>query len=163
MAYYNNTYPYTANTVYPVMNPNYMQTSVPMQQSYSSAPQQNIQGINWVDGEIGAKAFQMPAGMTGPVALWDTNDTVIYLKSINQMGMPNPLQKIHYTMDFDPQNHLPGQSGKAESAEPANDQVKELNDRISQIEKSIQDLTATLNRTAGNNSGNNNGNRGGSR
>lgn len=55
--------------------------------------------IEWVDGEAAAKSYQIPAGMTKPVALWDTNDTVIYLKSMNPMGMPNPLQKIHYKME----------------------------------------------------------------
>lgn len=58
-------------------------------------------GIKWVDGEVGAKAYQMPAGWppNQPIALWDTNDTVIYLKSINPMGMPNPLQKAHYKLE----------------------------------------------------------------
>ena len=86
--------------------PNQMSsTAAPMQQSYAQPPQQlsqnTSQGIIWVDGEVGAKAHQMPAGWPAgvPIPLWDTNDTVIYLKSINQMGMPNPLQKIHYTME----------------------------------------------------------------
>jgi len=73
------------------------------QQSYSPSPQQTqpAQGMIWVDGEVGAKAYQMPQGWPSgsPIALWDTNDTVIYLKSNNQMGMPNPLQKIHYTLE----------------------------------------------------------------
>lgn len=74
------------------------------QQSYSTLPQQqpqSAQGIIWVDGEVGAKAFQMPQGWPAgtPIPLWDTNDTVIYLKSMNQMGMPNPLSKIHYTLE----------------------------------------------------------------
>ena len=40
--------------------------------------------------------------VNAPMPLWDTNDTVIYLKSTNQMGMPNPLQKVHYTMEDAP-------------------------------------------------------------
>lgn len=90
-------------------------------------PQQARVGIEWVDGEVGAKAFQLPAGWpaNAPMPLWDTNDTVIYLKSINQMGMPNPLQKVRYTMEDAPkmspamssQAALPGgdmaQSGQA--------------------------------------------------
>ena len=69
-------------------------------------PQPNS-GMIWVDGEVGAKAFQMPPGhpVGTPVALWDTNDQVIYLKSVNQMGMPNPLQKIRYQME---ENQQPG-------------------------------------------------------
>lgn len=77
------------------------------QQTYAQQPvQQTMQnqsgmGIKWVDGEVGAKAFQMPAGWppNQPIDLWDTNDTVIYLKSINPMGMPNPLQKARYELE----------------------------------------------------------------
>lgn len=75
------------------------------QYQQSMAPQQTTQptpsGLIWVDGEVGAKAFQMPTNWPAnqPIALWDTNDTVIYLKSINPMGMPNPLQKAHYTLE----------------------------------------------------------------
>ena len=81
-----------------------------MYQSYQTPAVQTAQtqqtaqsgyGLIWVDGEVGAKAFQMPAGWPAnqPIALWDTNDTVIYLKSINPMGMPNPLQKAHYSLE----------------------------------------------------------------
>lgn len=75
------------------------------QQSMAQLPQtqqtQGGHGLIWVDGEIGAKAYQFPQGWppNQPIALWDTNDTVIYLKSINPMGMPNPLQKAHYTLE----------------------------------------------------------------
>lgn len=83
--------------------PYYQQPQVqPTYQSYAPQPQQaQPVGIQWVDGEVGAKAFQMPQGwpVNTPIALWDTNDQVIYLKSVNQMGMPNPLQKLHYQMD----------------------------------------------------------------
>ena len=74
------------------------------QASYANTQPQQTQsnpGLIWVDGEVGAKAYQMPAGWPAnqPIALWDTNDTVIYLKSTNPMGMPNPLQRAHYTLD----------------------------------------------------------------
>lgn len=77
----------------------YPQQIQPMQQqSYTQPPA--VKGeIEWVDGEVGAKAYQIPPGMTKPVALWDTNDTVIFLKSVNQYGIPNPIQKIHYRME----------------------------------------------------------------
>lgn len=81
------------------MYPQSMQGMQGMQpQIYGQTPA--VKGeIEWVDGEVGAKAYQVPAGMTKPVALWDTNDTVIYLKSVNQYGIPNPIQKIHYRME----------------------------------------------------------------
>jgi len=108
MAY--NTFPsYNAYPQYPqnsyqqqysqAMAPQYQQPAM----SYAQPQQQRV-GIEWVDGEVGAKAFQLPAGWpaNAPMPLWDTNDTVIYLKSINQMGMPNPLQKVRYTMEEQP-------------------------------------------------------------
>lgn len=110
MAYYNGFQP---NWVAPQGYSSY--PNVP-QQSYQM-PQQNMLGIQWVDGEVGAKAYQMPQGIPAgtPIALWDTNDQIIYLKSVNQMGMPNPLQKIHYTMDENQMKYLPaGQSGSPE-------------------------------------------------
>ena len=72
-----------------------------LQQTQQPAAVQSPHGLIWVDGEVGAKAYQLPAGLPAnqPIALWDTNDTVIYLKSMNPMGMPNPLQKAHYTLD----------------------------------------------------------------
>jgi hypothetical protein len=69
--------------------------------TYQPQPQQQTQGLIWVDGEAAAKAYQMPAGWPAntPIALWDTNATTIYLKSTNQMGMPNPLQIAHYELE----------------------------------------------------------------
>ena len=100
MAYNPNMY----NTYGQMYGNSYGQTMYPQPvqpiQQQSFAQQPVIKGeIEWVDGEVGAKAYQIPAGMTKPVALWDTNDTVIYLKSMNQYGIPNPIQKIHYRME----------------------------------------------------------------
>ena len=82
--------------MYPTAFPQVSQVAVPQ-----ATPTQSAQGLIWVDGEVGAKAYQLPAGLPAnqPIALWDTNDTVIYLKSVNPMGMPNPLQRAHYTLD----------------------------------------------------------------
>ena len=85
-----------------------------MQQSGNSYAAQQPVGIVWVDGEIGAKAYQLPSNwpVNAPMPLWDTNDTIIYLKSTNQMGMPNPIQKVRYTMEEAPRM-APAMSGQA--------------------------------------------------
>lgn len=94
------------------------------QQSYAQGT--TPKPMEWVEGEVGAKAFQMPAGWPAnqPIPLWDSTDSVIYLKSWSQMGIPNPLQKLKYEM---PESQTPptlpgGQSG---SAEPSNFVTKE--------------------------------------
>ena len=110
--------------------------------------QQQPVGIIWVDGEVGAKAYQLPSGwpVNAPMPLWDTNDTVIYLKSTNQMGMPNPLQKIHYTMEEVKQQPIVGQSSQtAPAALPAPDMSNyATKDDIEAMKKELKEaLTST--------------------
>ena len=136
-------------------NPNGVQMQLPaayQNSSYAAAPQMmpqqsyQMQPMNqsmpgtliWVDGEVGARAWQFPQGwpVNTPVALWDTNDYIIYLKSMNSMGIPNPIQKVHYTMDEVQQPALmAGQSGTP-AAQPAmadyvtKDDMKSMEERI---------------------------------
>lgn len=114
------------------------QTQMPVQQV--SQPQQSSMGLKWVDGEIGAKAYQMPAGWPAnqPIALWDTNDTVIYLKSINPMGMPNPIQKAHYKLDGVPS----GEKSQGYSGDAEPDMTKYV--RKEDLERMKQDLIDTI-------------------
>lgn len=95
MAYNNQMY-----QPYGQMYGNYSFMNQPQYQQQNQQNQQSL-GMIWVDGEVGAKAYQLPAGwpQNTPLPLWDTNDTVIYLKSTNQMGIPNPIQKIHYSLE----------------------------------------------------------------
>ena len=103
----------------------------PQSQSYT---QNNIKSMEWVDGEVGAKAFQMPQGWPAetPIALWDNSEKKIWLKSWNQMGMPNPMQEITYEIKEQPrQNFLPGVSGDVnyvtrEELEELKEQIKAL-------------------------------------
>ena len=99
-------------------------TAMP-QQSYAQQPA--VEGeIKWVDGEVGAKAYQIPAGMTKPVALWDTNDTVIYLKSMNPYGIPNPIQKIHYKMEEMTPKYIGQEQAKLESGDASPVQQRDM-------------------------------------
>ena len=97
---------------YGQMYGNYSQMGQPQYQTQSQQPQQQPIGMIWVDGEVGAKAYQLPAGwpVNTPLPLWDTNDTVIYLKSTNQMGIPNPIQKARYQMEGQQTQNQSGQT-----------------------------------------------------
>lgn len=115
-----------------------MQQQAPAQQQV----QVSTMGLKWVDGEVGAKAYQMPQGWppNTPIDLWDTNDTVIYLKSINPMGMPNPLQKAHYTLEgAHGQERSQGCSGDAEPKLDMSMYVKKED-----LERMKQDLIDTI-------------------
>lgn len=86
--------------VYPAYNWQTPQQSyMPAQMQQPNEPQEMI----WVDGEVAAKSFIMPKWWPAgkPIPLWDLNEPIIYFKSLNQAGMPNPLQKARYFMDGD--------------------------------------------------------------
>lgn len=78
---------------------NYQPTYMPQQQAYipqmPQAQQQQSNGIIWVSGEAGAKAFMVAPNTT--VQLWDSEDQVIYLKSADASGMPT-MKVLDYTI-----------------------------------------------------------------
>ena len=151
-SYYQNPY---------AMTPTYGQAyAAPQQQSFTPVQQPIPGAIIGVDGEAAARAYQMPAGIQPgtPIALWDTNEQVIYLKSVNQMGMPNPLQKIRYQMD----EKNGGRYGEAQrrmeriesgDAEPVqvNPDMSEYarKDDLESMKKEILDSIRTMNEAKG--------------
>ena len=52
-------------------------------------------GLIWVQGEAAAKSYLVAPGCT--VALWDSEEKVIYLKSADVSGMPS-LKVLDYTI-----------------------------------------------------------------
>lgn len=69
-------------------NPNYF-LPYPQQQN------QNTNSIVWVQGTEGAKAY--PVGAGNNVLLMDSEESVFYIKSSDQSGMPMPLRIFDYT------------------------------------------------------------------
>jgi len=57
--------------------------------------QQNNGGMIWVRGEAEAKSFGVAPNTT--VALWDSENQIIYLKSADASGMPT-IKTIDYTV-----------------------------------------------------------------
>lgn len=57
-------------------------------------PQQNNADINWVQGEADAKSRPVASGHS--VIFMDTEDTVMYIKTVDQSGMPQPLRIFDY-------------------------------------------------------------------
>lgn len=52
-------------------------------------------GVNWVQGEAGARAWLMGANST--VLLMDSERPAFYIKQTDQYGMPMPLRTFTYT------------------------------------------------------------------
>lgn len=154
MAAYNN---FQSGYGYPMYSANNYSAYQPMQTQYAQpaasyqAQQQPSVGIVWVDGEVGAKAYQLPANwpVNAPMPLWDTNDTVIYLKSTNPMGMPNPLQKIHYTMEEAKTTPMVGKSGDTQPALPAPDMSNFVTkDDLDKMKEELKAAMVSVNKEA---------------
>lgn len=169
----------------PYLNP---QLSTPPV-STQTQPQQQVKTMEWVDGEVGAKAFQMPSWLPANVSipLWDSTEPYIYFKSWNQMGMPNPLQKIKYDptpVQNEPQKMLPqGQSGAANAGTSNNqngisteetlkvdtanfvtkDEFLQMKEELKEIIQKQAQAQNCINQIPTENSNRNAGNRGGNR
>lgn len=98
-------------------NPNNFYPASYAQQSYMPAPmpqqsyavQPTIAAV-WVDGEMEARGKSIPQGVS-QFFMVDVNNQKIYWKSLNQMGMPNPMQTLNFTIEGQQQNLPAGNSG----------------------------------------------------
>lgn len=74
--------------------PAYYPQQMTNQYAYQQQPQQN-NGIIWVSGEAGAKAYLVAPNTS--VILWDTESQTIYVKSADATGLPS-MKTLDYTM-----------------------------------------------------------------
>ena len=88
---YNNYFPQTyTNSPYV-----YSGGASPAQTWTAPAPTTNqLSGINWVQGESGARSVFVPAGQKA--LLMDSETNVFYVKSSDVSGMPLPLRIFEY-------------------------------------------------------------------
>ena len=85
------------NTYFPNYYPQYYgNQQIPQNAPQSvQAPQQTqSNGILWVQGESAAKSYPVAAGQS--VQLMDTEDSIFYIKTVDQSGMPQPLRVFEY-------------------------------------------------------------------
>ena len=123
--------------------PQSWQTQAPQSTASYAYPQQQYKLWDSVDGEVGAKAYQLPQNWppNTPMHLWDINEPVIYFKSINESRMPYPLQKVRYTMEDIPRM-IPAMSNQALPSAKTNQQPDMSQyvrrDEIEQMEERIK-------------------------
>lgn len=165
---------WNSGNFYPAIYPQYY-SGMPQMPQQSYANQSSIAAA-WVEGEMEARGRQMPQGVN-QFFMFDANKQKIYLKSLNQMGMPNPMQILNFTIDDQSQGNLPAgnsssMSGNTMSGAPDMSQyvTKQdfdiLRNEIQQMRQNQSGVQGNQN-TSGNNYSNNtsgqNTNRGGNR
>lgn len=90
-------------------------------------PQQPSSGIIWVQGEAGAKSYLVAPNTT--IALWDSENQTIYLKSADAAGMPS-MKTLDYTIRETPAEPVKGDSFAALDAE-----IKALRKEIEEMKE----------------------------
>ena len=137
MAMFNNGFPATYQPMYPAYTP----VQVPQQ---NVAPVQNtVQGgLNWVSGEAGAKAYLVAPNTT--VALYDSENQTIYLKSADASGMPS-MKILDYTIRDTSKPNTPVIAenpiiyATKEDIEAINGDIKALKKKIEKLMKEDED------------------------
>lgn len=92
MPSYYNPYSYQPNYFNPYNQPQPTAQNMPV--NAPSMPQNNGNGVNWVQGESGAKSWAVAPNNT--VLLMDSEAERFYLKSTDASGMPLPLRIFDY-------------------------------------------------------------------
>ena len=136
---------------YPQQNPYYqtaintqqysgggMQPAAPMAQMQQPMSQQSASsGINWVQGRAGANSFYVAPGQSA--LLMDSEDSVLYVKSVDMTGRPMPLE-IYDLVKRDSVVDVPQISQRqAPASQPAPDmsQYVKASDLESMVEKYV--------------------------
>lgn len=129
----NLTYPTTQTPLYQRnWQTPYPTTTLP---SYSQNTSVNG-GMIWIQGgEASAKAYQNPQPGV-PIALWDSEDPVIYIKSIDQNGRPQ-ITILDYTQRNNNQNV--GQE-QTQPEYATRDQIDELGKQLSALTEKLNSL-----------------------
>ena len=118
--------------IYPTSYPMYQPQPVYQQ---PQAPAQAQGGLNWVQGEAGARSYHVAPNTT--VDLWDSESQTIYLKSADGSGMPS-MKILDYTIrDI---NKPTTNSADNIAIYATKDQIEEINDQIKTIQNRLDKL-----------------------
>ena len=134
MALYNNGYPATYQQYYPQYQP-----VSPVSPQNNAQAQQN--GIIWVSGEAGAKAYLVAPNNT--VQLWDSENQTIYLKSADASGMPS-MKVLDYTIREMNKNPSKNVSSLADDNLPiyaTKDEIKAVFEQIKVLRAKVDKLS----------------------
>lgn len=140
-------YPYQ-----PTYSPNYGQPNPTYMPSMTNS-NQGATDIIWVQGLAGAKAYPVAAGRSG--LLMDSEDSIFYIKTTDQSGMPQPLRIFRY----DEISEGSTQSGIIDTSNLIT--REEFDEVVGHLQKIIDDLsskqTKSTNTTSYSRKGNSNG------
>ena len=149
MPAYNNYYPVSYQNPYYQQFPQQMQQQMQMQpqQAQQSVQQQSNGGVNWVQGEAGARSWLVAPNTT--VLLMDSEADRFYLKTTDASGMPLPLRIFDYAerRSEASKNDLAEPKGKSidyATKEDLNALQSSTKDLMTELKKQIKDEVAEM-------------------
>lgn len=117
-----------------------------MYNPYSQNPNYT-NGINWCQGDAGAKSFPVQPGTT--VAIFDSEESCVYIKTVDIMGRPLPLKILDYVERsnepkvIEDKNYVEKETFEEaieridETVDRFDETVDDLNDKIDKILKTL--------------------------
>ena len=153
---------------YPYVQPQFQQQSFQAQPQQQQMPmmqmpaQQSSKGINWVQGDIGARAFYVNPGTSE--LLMDSEGQNFFIKSADMSGMPI-LKKYAYTEVVDEplklESHDSSEIDTAfhatrEEVKQLHEEMKELKDKLAQMEvenRNLREQSSKQNQNGGRKNG----------
>lgn len=136
---------------YPVYGSNYGSSvypsyNVPYYTSYSGVPVQSAPTymIN-VDGEVGAKAWQVPntVAPNTVIPLWDIDGKHVYFKSVDAYGRLNPMRKGMVVFE----DEQVSESAKPETVYATKEDLAAIKDELLQELKALTKPVQTQSKT----------------
>lgn len=93
---YNNVYPWMYQPTSTTAGVNQQQFNQPYQnqQNFIPQPPQQNNGINWAQGEAGAKSFGVEPGRSA--LIMDSEQERFFIKTVDVTGVPLPLRIFEY-------------------------------------------------------------------
>ena len=118
------------------------------QQNYSPNMQnQNTNSLIWVQGEAAAKSYLVAPNTS--IALWDSEQQTVYIKSADASGMPS-MKVLDYTIRENTQNRR-SNGDQAElnnlSTYATKSEISAISDRINAIQSELDKLTGKKGKT----------------
>lgn len=124
-------------------NPYAMPQYQPQAPQMPAPPQpvaQQSNGIRWVQGEAGAKAY--PVGPGESAFLMDSENPMAYLKTTDQNGMPS--MRYYSITEVSPEAIAPKAEPTPKVDYATLDDLNKLRDELKTVRKSIKSLQATM-------------------
>lgn len=129
----------------------YQNQAPPMQLVQPSIQNSSDNGIIWVQGEAGARAYLVPAGKSA--MLMDSEDSIFYIKTTDASGIPNALRIFDYKERVKqqmPKNDVAiVEQQSFSNYEELEKQIVELNNKIKELETQVLEVATAPSKKGG--------------